>query len=104
MIERFTAAIRKAIFVIDRPFMDIAAKVGLSRQTIYKITKTTSEIHKPNQKNAYAFMAYLNSEIDNKIREHVREVKHLRQIKDELSESYAALYPEKKKQVEDDDA
>ena len=47
-------------------------------------------------------MEYLNPELDNKIRQHVREVKRLKQIKDDLAESYAAIYIDKKKKREND--
>ena len=102
MIDRFTEAIRDAIFAIDRPFMDIAAKVGVHRQSIYRITQTNFEIGKPQKKTADAFVNFLNPELDNKIREHVREVKRLRRIKDELAECYAAIYPEKIKKQDDE--
>ena len=102
MVKKFNYAIRDAIFAIDRPFVDIAARVGVHRQRIYLITQNDCECHKMLRKNADAFMEYLNPELDNKIRQHVREVKRLKQIKDDLAESYTAIYIDKKKKRKSD--
>lgn len=102
MVKKFNYAIRDAIFAIDRPFVDIAARVGVHRQRIYLITQNDCKCHKMLRKNADSFMEYLNPELDNKIRQHVREVKRLKQIKDDLAESYTAIYIDKKKKRESD--
>lgn len=103
MVERFVTALKEAIFAIDRPQMDIAARCGVSRTLIYRLTSINGAENKPLKKNAEVLTNYLCAELDDKLRYHIKEVKRLREIKNTMSESYDALYPEKKKKKRSED-
>lgn len=103
MLNRYIAAIKDAIFAVDRPFVDIADQCRISRPMIYRITSINGDKTKPLRKNAEALTNYLYAELDNKLRYHIKEVERLSKIKNTMSESYDALYPEKKKKKRSDD-
>lgn len=101
--KQFIKAVKEAIFAIDRPEMDIANRCGFSRQLIYRTVSANGDRHKLLRKNAEVLTNYLCSELDYKLLYHIKEVERLSKIKNTMSESYDALYPEKKKEKRSED-
>lgn len=102
MLNRYIAALKDAIFAVDRPFVDIADQCRISRPMIYRITSINGDKTKPLRKNAEALTNYLCAELDDKLRYHIKEVKRIREIKNALAETYESLYQTKNKCCEDD--
>ena len=101
-VESFNDALREALYAIDRPFVDISAKLGITRKTLWLITKQGSNQRRPHKSNAVKLTDYLSAELDDKIRHHIKEVRRLKEIKSNLLEGYESLYPEKKNRIEDE--